>query len=89
MNERFYIGNRVIISEKYHWAKNAIGEIVPPPNYIVEISAGWGSNFREVQSLDGKRLFYWIKFDVPQIDTTGNDLYHEAEISSNYLKLIE
>jgi hypothetical protein len=60
-----------------------------PPDYVVEISDGWNNNAREMESLKGKELFYWIKFDTPQIDVDGDGLYHEAEINSDYLKLNE
>jgi len=88
MGEVFTVGSRIKISENYHWAKNATGEIAQPPNFIVEMSDGWNGIARKVSSLKSILLFYWVKFDEPQIDADGNDHYHEAEIDSNYLSLL-
>jgi hypothetical protein len=88
MDEIFTVGSRVKISEDYHWAKNAIGEIMQPPNFIVEMSEGWKGNVREVKSLQGVLSFYWVKFDEPQIDADGDGPYYEAEIDANYLYLL-
>ncbi len=71
MNNQFSAGIRVKISEKYHWAKNAAGEVVQPPDYIVEMSNGWKEHLREVKSLKELLLFYWIKFNESQIDADG------------------
>jgi hypothetical protein len=89
MDKSFSVGNIVKVSENYHWAKNAIGEIKQPPNYIVEMSDGWKGYVREVKSLKGMLLFYWVEFRESQIDADGDGPYHEAEIDSAYLKLNE
>ena len=34
-------------------------------------------------------LFYWVKFDEPQLDADGDGPYHEAEIDSDYLNLLD
>lgn len=88
MSESFTIGNKVKISENYHSFKNATGKIVEPPDYIVENSDGWKGIVRKVDSLKGILLFYWVKFDEPQIDSDGDGHYDEAEIDSNYLALL-
>ena len=88
MDDFFSAGSRVKISESCHWAKNATGKITQPPNYIVKMSDGWKGIVREVKSLKGVLLFYWVKFDESQIDADGDGPYHEAEIESEYLQLI-
>jgi hypothetical protein len=88
MDEIFTVGSWVKISENYHWAKNATGEIAQQPNFIVEMSEGWKGNVREVESLQGILSFYWVKFDEPQIDADGDGPYYEAEIDANYLHLL-
>ena len=87
MGEILTVGSRIKISESYYWAKNATGEIAPPPAKIIETSDGWNGIARKVSSLKGSLLFYWVKFEVPQIDADG-DVYHEAEVDSNYLSLL-
>ena len=87
MENIFSVGDRIKISENYHWAKKATGEVVAPPKYIVEISKGWKGNVRELNSLKGILLFYWVKFDEPQIDADSDGPYQEAEIDSNFISL--
>ena len=87
MENTFSVRDRIKISEKYHWPKNATGEIGQPPKYIVEMPEGWKGIVREVNSLKGILLFYWVKFDEPQIDADGDSPYQEAEIDSNFILL--
>ncbi len=53
------------------------------------MSDGWRGNIREVESLRGILSFYWVKFDEPQLDADGDGPYHEAEIDSDYLNLLD
>jgi hypothetical protein len=88
MKTNFSIGSRIKISEGYSWAKNAIGTVSTPPDVIREISEGWKDNCREVKTLKGKVICYWIKFDRPHFDSDGDGPYSEAEIESEYLCLL-
>ena len=82
------INDKVQIAENYHWAKNATGTILNPPNYILEISEEWDGISRKIKTPKGKLVFYWVIFDEPQFDSDGDGPYAEAEIDSQYLKLI-
>jgi hypothetical protein len=83
------IGDRIKISENYHWAKNEIGEITKPPDFITELADGWKQNVRVVKYLNGDLFFYWVKFDNPQLDSDGDGPYQFAEIESNYITRME
>lgn len=83
-SKHFSEGDRVRISESYHWAKNALGTVKKPK------SNEWLEGYekacsREVKSLRGMITFYWIEFDEPQTDADGNGPYSEAEIDSEFL----
>ena len=84
MNKYLTVGDRIKISIDYHWAKNATGEIVKVPDYIIEIAEGWKNSVREVATAHGNLYFYWVKFDEPQIDDDDGP-YFEAEIDSNFI----
>jgi hypothetical protein len=56
-----------------------------PPGYVVNFADVWDGIHREVSSLKGMLTFYWIKFDLPQMDADGDGPYAEAEIDENYL----
>jgi len=89
MKETLSVGSRVKISENYHWAKNAVGVITQPPNCIVQMFDGWQDNIREVKSLKGILLFYWVKFDESYFDADDDGPYEEAAIDSDYLNLLD
>lgn len=89
MSEDFSPGDRIRISEDYDWAKSELGTIMQPPGYVVNFADGWDGNHRNVPSLKGLLVFYWVKFDQSQIDTDGDGPYDEAEIDSDYLIRLE
>jgi hypothetical protein len=81
----FSAGDRVKVSEQYHWAKGAFGTVVQPPDAIAAMSDSWRGLHREVPSLRGALIFYWVRFDRPHRDADGDGPYSEAEIESSYL----
>ena len=89
MSKDFSPGNPIRISEDYHWAKGELGTIMQPPDYVVNFADGWDGNHRNVPSLQGLLVFYWVEFDQPQIDADGDGPYDEAEIDSDYLIRLE
>ena len=85
MNKHFSLGDKIKISDKYHWAKGVRGTVIIPPASVVEFSDGWREVYREVASLNGKLIFYWVKFDSPQLDADADGPYAEGEIDANHL----
>ena len=85
MTKPFSAGNRIQISHEYHWAKGALGTVMEPPGYVVNFADGWDGLQRNVTSLKGMLVFYWIRFDTAQMDSDGDGPYAEAEIDSEYL----
>jgi hypothetical protein len=81
----FSVGDRVKVSDHYHWARGTLGTVVQPPDAIVEMSGDWHGPYREVASLRGVLIFYWVEFDHPHRDADGDGPYSEAEIDSGYL----
>lgn len=85
----FSVGDRIRVSSDYHWAKDELGTIMQPPDFIVNLADGWDGIHRNVPSLKGMLTFYWIKFDLPQRDFDGDGPYAEAELDSAYLIPVE
>jgi len=87
----FKVGDRVIISKEYHWAKGAPGTIGEPPDIAVEIGreySPWDGCHHFVQGVKGPIEFHWVVFDEPHDDGSGDGPYREAEIETSMLKLL-
>lgn len=90
-NKSFSLGDRIIISNKHYWAKNATGTVSIPPKLISRKnqdklkSKTW---YRCIQTQKGELHFYWIEFDTPQIDADGDGPYKSGEIESSVLTLL-
>lgn len=75
---RYYPGDRVKVSDQYHWAKGQVG--------TVKKHIGCP---RSVESTSGMLEFYFVTFDTPQIDADGDGPYDGGEIDARYLVLVE
>ncbi|NTW29620.1 MAG: hypothetical protein HGA39_09720 [Coriobacteriia bacterium] len=73
----YAIGTRVRIRSDYHWACGALGVVIDQP--------GWP---RTVVGRQGALRFFFVQFDVPQIDADGDGPYRAAEIDGNFLEEI-
>jgi hypothetical protein len=85
MDKYLSAGDRIKVSDKHYWAQGAEGMVTHHPPTVGEFFDGWRGVYREVPSLKGGLIFYWVKFDSPQLDGDGDGPYEEAEIDSNYL----
>jgi hypothetical protein len=83
---KYVAGSRVIISSAYHWAKGAVGTINQPPAKVREIAGDWKDLRRTVQGVKGPMTFYWVNFDVPQLDADGDGPFVGGEIDSAYFQ---
>jgi hypothetical protein len=82
-------GDRVQVSNDYHWAKCAFGTVGPPPGPVVDLVSddnAWAGCRRVVQGVKGPIEFYWVVFDEPQVDAEGDGPYASAEIQAEYLR---
>ena len=83
--KQFSIGDRVMISDSYHWAKGCAGTIKEPPAAVKSLDEEWNGYQKTVSSIKGKFTAYWVEFDEPQIDADGDGPYAAAEIHSEFL----
>ena len=85
----FSLNQKVKVSFDHHWAKGQIGIISNVPEQVKALNSGWENDYsRKVKTRNGEKLFYWIRFDSPQLDADGDGLYREAEIEKRFLELI-
>jgi len=89
MAAKFQAGDRIVVSPDYHWAKNVTGTIGAPPASVVALSGPWQNNLtRNVKARLGMKVFYWVWFDEPQVDTEGDGPYSGGEIAEDVLTLV-
>ena len=89
MTTKFSVGDRVIVSPDFFWAKDATGTISNPPPEVTAISGLWhgGLTRQEVSSL-GTNTVYWVRFDEPQFDADGDGPYRGGQIWGTALTLL-
>jgi hypothetical protein len=86
--KHFLAGDRIKISESYHWAKGVSGTIEEPAAELKQWMEGWTGCSKEEPSLHGLLTFYWVVFDTPQSDADGGGPYSEAAIDSEFLSYL-
>jgi hypothetical protein len=70
----FAIGDKVMVLEHSGWQSNFLGTVVSSPE----------SN----QTNLGQVTLYWVQFETPQKDRSGNTEYFKAQISNPYLESV-
>ncbi|WP_316367817.1 hypothetical protein [Candidatus Thiodiazotropha sp. CDECU1] len=89
---KYKIGNRVHIEGHWNFPNDCTGTISKPPKLAAHHAAdhaSWRGARRVVKGKKGSIVFYWVKFDTPQIDNDGDGPYAEAEVEAEYIELID
>ena len=93
LQAKFKVGDRVRVSEKYHWAKGAFGTIAAPTAFFESLPAmkkeSWHGCWRSVQGREIVFTFYWVVFDKAHDDGSGDGSYSQAEIDADYVEHAE
>jgi hypothetical protein len=86
---KFSVGDRVLISPDFFWARGATGTISNPPPEVTAISGPWdGALTRQGNGALGQATVYWVWFDEPQRDADGDGPFRGGQIHENALTLI-
>jgi hypothetical protein len=89
MATKFQDGDRVIISEDFFWAKGATGTISKPPTEVTTISGPWENGLtRTEHSALGEATVYWVWFDEPQLDASGDGPYRGGSIWESAMSVV-
>ncbi|MEW8508153.1 MAG: hypothetical protein AB2598_15760 [Candidatus Thiodiazotropha sp.] len=86
------IGDRVFIEGHWNFPNTCTGTVSKPPKSANKHMPGQGLKAgakRVVKGKKGRIVFYWIKFDNPQLDSDGDGPYSAGEIEAEFIKLID
>jgi hypothetical protein len=87
---RFKAGDRVEVYGHHSFADGIAGTITPPPSVIVELCppGEWDGPRRTFTTQDAKLVSYYVQFDEPHDDGSGDGPYRGAEIKYACLRLL-
>lgn len=87
---KFFIGNRVRVSNEFFWARGAVGTISEPPDAVTAVSGPWDGNLTRLETSSlGLHTVYWVWFDEPQFDADGDGPYSGGSIWESALRILE
>lgn len=87
--ETFDIGDRVVIQGNWEFPDGTTGVIAEPEPFMVRLVADsepWIGHRRIVQSRKGPIVFYYVEFDKPTDDGSGDGPYRGGEIDAPSLR---
>ena len=89
MKPRFALGDRVVTSRTLAWPAGATGVIATAPMAVTAVSGQWPNEVarREVWP-EGEVTVYWVEFDEPQPDSSGDGPYDAGSVDEESLSLI-
>jgi hypothetical protein len=81
------IGDRVVIKGHWEFADGIVGTIVLPPDAILDLTGDgeWQGHKRRLETGKGTMISYFVEFDEPQDDGSGDGPYQAAEIDEDSL----
>ena len=87
MTRKFKIGDRVLLKGHWEFPDGTIGTIsVPGQSQLNLANPGeWNGHLRTVKGRKGPILFYFVNFDQPADDGSGDGPYFAAEIDADSL----
>lgn len=87
MIHKFEIGDRVRIEGHWEFPNGIIGTVVMPSEFQLNLAelGEWSDHRRTVLGRKGSILFYFIQFDQPVDDGSGDGSYIGAEIEAECL----
>lgn len=88
----FKVGDRVRIKCCKEWPDGGVGNIEEPPEFIVKLVGDqrpWIGHTRLREGLDGMHVVYWVEFDQPANDWSGDGPYNSSEVLEDDLEALE
>ncbi|MGC4030901.1 MAG: hypothetical protein QM754_04025 [Tepidisphaeraceae bacterium] len=87
--ETFDIGDHVVIEGHWEFPDGTTGVIAEPDPFMVSLVAGderWMGHRRTVRGREGPIVFYYVVFDRPTDDGSGDGPYRGGEIDASSLR---
>lgn len=87
--KRFLENQRIRVSREFTWARGETGVIIRPPYEVQMLASGWFDDCcRKIVTPRGEKIFYWVRFDLPQFDDLGDGPFSEVELSEDYIDAV-
>lgn len=88
--QRFEPGDRVRVVGHWEFPDGTPGTVAAPEQFQLELAAPgeWRGHCRTVVGRKGPIVFYFIKFDRPTDDGSGDGPYWGAEIEAECLRVM-
>ena len=81
------LNQRVRISESRFAFGGVTGVVTDPPAFVAELDPDpWDGHHQLKPRKDEMVLLYWVEFDVPTDDGSGDGPYSAAAIEDQYLE---
>ena len=89
--KHYPIGTRVILDGHWEFSDGTIGRIATPPEFVIGLAnAGeWVGHVRTHSGKNGKIDSYFVTFDSPTDDGSGDGPYTGGEIDHDSLRLFD
>jgi len=87
MEQELKVGDRVVLRGSLEFPDGTTGTVSIPPEAGAVIAEPWKweGHRRIVEDRKGPILFYWVEFDEPADDGSGDGPYFAAEINADAL----
>jgi len=88
---KFKAGDRIRVADTYFWAQGATGTITKPPIFAQQLVADqepWQGLIHREKCIHKIIESYWVWFDEPQPDGSGDGPYKGGEIETESIELL-
>jgi hypothetical protein len=84
------IGDRIKITGDGEFPDGTKGQIQIPPERVITLvpNGEWIGPERNFVTPNGKHRSYWVEFDQPTDDGSGDGPYNGAEISVDHIQIL-
>lgn len=86
----FNLGDRVVLQGNWEFPDGTVGTITAPTAFMIRLAGKgeWQGHRRVTKARRGMMTFYYVVFDTPTDDGSGDGPYRGGEIDVGSLRLL-